>query len=152
MAKKSYDWVSIKLEFVKSTLSIRDFAEAYGIPHSTLLKRAAAEKWSDERNQIGIRLESKAVEKVTDDKSDELAQFERKSLKAISQTHDKLLAILDMAKKPSELKAVSSALVDLQKVYRLALGASTENQATTEGFDRESWLKKLSEYEQGTDK
>lgn len=144
MAKKSYDWVAIKLEFVKSTLSIRDFAQAYGIPHSTLLKKAAAEKWSDERNQIGIRLESKAVDKVTDDKSDELAQFERKSLKAISRTHDKLLMMLEMAEKPSELKAVSGALVDLQKVYRLALGASTENQANKTVSDFSDWLESVS--------
>ncbi|OOH91868.1 hypothetical protein BMT54_01795 [Pasteurellaceae bacterium 15-036681] len=143
MAKKSYDWVKLKLEFVKSSLSIRDFAEAYGVPYSTFSKKVMREKWSSERNQIGIKLESKSVEKTVEDKSTELAKFEAKSLKAIAVAQDGIINALSVGGKPNEVKALTGALVDLQKVYRLALGASTENQATGSVEDYSVWLKEI---------
>lgn len=143
MAKKSYDWVKLKLEFVKSSLSTRDFAEAFGIPYSTFSKKVMQEKWVDERKHIGSRLEAKSVEKAIEDKSSELAKFEGKSLQAIAIAQDEIIQGLMAGGKPNEIKALTSALVDLQKVYRLSLGASTENQSVQDVGVFEEWVKEI---------
>ena len=49
--------------------------------------------------------------------------------------------MLDSADKPNQVAVISSALVNLQKVYRLALGASTDNQAVGSSEDFAEWLK-----------
>ncbi|OOF40879.1 hypothetical protein BKK47_02935 [Rodentibacter mrazii] len=148
MAKSNHDWAKIKVEFIKSTLSIRDFAEAFNIPLGTLSRKVTKEKWTDERSQVDHKVITKSIEKTIEDRVDELTQFENKNLKAIAYAQDEVLKMLSVCEKPSEIKSLTGALLDLQKGYRLALGASTENQATTEGFNREEWLRKLGEYEQ----
>lgn len=150
MAKKSYDWVAIKVQFINSSLSTREFAKQNDIPFGTLKRKVSQELWLEERSNIDPILIQKSVEKSIDNRVDELTKFEQENLKAISKAQKKVIGMLGICEKPSEIKALSGALVDFQKVYRLALGASTENQATSEGFDRENWLKRLSEYEQNT--
>lgn len=129
MAKVNHDWAKIKVEFIKSTLSIRDFAEAFNIPLGTLSRKVTKEKWVNERSQIDNNVITKSIEKTVEDRVDELTKFEQDNLKAISKAQEKVIAMLELCEKPNEIKALSGALVDFQKVYRLALGASTENQA-----------------------
>ena len=59
----------------------------------------------------------------------------------------KVEELADVAEKAYDVKTLTSTLIELQKGYRLALGASTENQAQQKGFDREEWLKRLSDEE-----
>lgn len=152
MAKKSYDWVAIKVQFINSSLTIPEFSEKYNIPLGTLKKQVAQGSWMDERSRVGAETVRKSVEVSSDIRAYQLTELDNKTLSLIGKAQDKLERMIEKSGEAKELKSISSAIVDLQKGYRLALGASTENQATTEGFDRESWLKKLSEYEQGTDK
>ncbi|WP_439236705.1 hypothetical protein [Lonepinella koalarum] len=150
MAKKSYDWVAIKLEFVKSSLSTRDFAEAFDIPYSTFSKKVMREQWENERKQIGSKLEAKSVEKSIDNRADELAEFEATTLRAIRMAQADVIDKIASCKKAGEIKALSNALVELQKGYRLALGASTENQATGTATDFSQWLESIDNGELGT--
>ncbi|MDC2824589.1 hypothetical protein [Rodentibacter pneumotropicus] len=150
MAKSNHDWAKIKVEFIKSTLSIRDFAEAFNIPLGTLSRKVTKEKWTDERSQVDHKVITKSIEKTIEDRVDELTQFENKNLKAIAYAQDEVLKMLSICEKPNEIKSLTGALLDLQKGYRLALGASTENQATQDVSDFTEWIKELNN-EKGTD-
>ncbi|MFZ7198495.1 hypothetical protein [Avibacterium avium] len=150
MAKKPYDWVAIKVQFINSSLTISEFSEKYNIPLGTLKKQVAQGSWMDERSRIGTETVRKSVEVSTDIRAYQLTELDNETLHLISQAQKRLASLIEISEKANELKSISSAIVDLQKGYRLALGASTENQATSEGFDRENWLKRLSEYEQNT--
>ncbi|MDH2927917.1 hypothetical protein [Lonepinella koalarum] len=150
MAKKSYDWVAIKLEFVKSSLSTRDFAEAFDIPYSTFSKKVMREQWENERKQIGSKLEAKSIEKSIENRADELSEFETTTLKAIRIAQSDIIIKISTCEKAGDMKSLTSSLVDLQKVYRLALGASTENQATGTTTDFSQWLESIDNGELGT--
>ena len=77
--KRVYDWKKIKMSFVKSNLSIVEFAKQNGIPNNTLRKRVASEKWIDERDRIGTITVQKAEKKLIEDTSSQLAKFEDKT-------------------------------------------------------------------------
>lgn len=145
--KRVYDWKKIKMSFVKSNLSIVEFAKQNGIPNNTLRKRVASEKWIDERDRIGTITVQKAEKKLIEDTSSQLAKFEDKTLRIIKSMQRKVEELADVAEKAYDVKTLTSTLIELQKGYRLALGASTENQAQQNGFDREEWLKRLSDEE-----
>ena len=122
MAKKSYDWVAIKIQFINSSLTIPEFSAKYDIPLGTLKKQVAQGSWMNERSQVG-------------------AETVRKSADTAKKALGKLNMMLDSADKPNQVAVISSALVNLQKVYRLALGASTDNQAVGSSEDFAEWLK-----------
>lgn len=135
MAKKSYDWVSIKLQFINSSLSIPEFAESYGIPKSTLSKQVAQGNWLDERNQIGIVTESKSIEFSVNNRAARLAKFDDDCVDLADDFRKKAKEFLHQIDSPMALKALTGAMKDTQAMARLALGASTENQAVDANFD-----------------
>jgi CRISPR/Cas system-associated protein endoribonuclease Cas2 len=58
------DWEALKTEYVTTDISSRSLADKYGVSRSTLMKRAASEKWSDARKQYKSGVVAKAVKRV----------------------------------------------------------------------------------------
>lgn len=73
------DWAAIKAEYISTTVSTRVLAEKYGASASSLMKRAASEKWSAERKKQGSKIEEKVKKKVASkiasDKADRLTRL-----------------------------------------------------------------------------
>lgn len=148
MAKKSYDWVAIKVQFINSSLTVQEFADKFSIPYGTLKKQATQGKWLDERSAIGAETIRKSTEISTDIRAYQLTELENEHIKLAQKAQSKLHYMLDTADNANQVSVVSTAMVNLQKVYRLALGASTENQATQEVSDFNKWLEDIKD-EQG---
>lgn len=68
------DWRKIKTEYITGDVSLRALAEKSGVSFSQLGKRAAAEKWKEQRekqrNKTETKAKQKAVEKISDAESD----------------------------------------------------------------------------------
>lgn len=141
MAKKSYDWVAIKIQFINSSLTIPEFSEKYDIPLGTLKKQVAQGSWMNERSQVGAETVRKSAEVSSDIRAYQLTDLEHECVDIAKKALGKLNMMLDSADKPNQVAVISSALVNLQKVYRLALGASTDNQAVGSSEDFAEWLK-----------
>lgn len=62
-------WRKIKAEYIAGGISQRALAEKYGVPQSTLERRAKKEKWTAGRKKA----EGKAIEKVTEKKAEIVA-------------------------------------------------------------------------------
>lgn len=135
MAKKSYDWVSIKLQFINSSLNTREFAEKYGIPFGTLRKQVAQGKWLDERIIIGSDTEQKSIEFSVNNRAARLAKFDDDCVDLADDFRKKAKEFLHRIDSPMALKALTGAMKDTQAMARLALGASTEDQAVDANFD-----------------
>ncbi|QLB20084.1 hypothetical protein A6B43_00285 [Vespertiliibacter pulmonis] len=144
MAKKSYDWVAIKVQFINSSLTISEFSEKYSIPFGTLKKQVAQGSWLDERSQVGTETVRKSVEVSSDIRAYQLTELDNKTLALIGKAQDKLARMIEQSAEAKELKSISSAIVDLQKGYRLALGASTENQSKQDVSEFADWVKEIS--------
>ncbi|MDH2997196.1 hypothetical protein A1D22_05860 [Pasteurellaceae bacterium LFhippo2] len=143
MAKKSYDWVAIKVQFVNSSLSTREFAEKYGIPFGTLTKQVAQGKWLDERIIIGSDTEQKSIEFSVNNRAVRLAKFDDDCIDLADDFRKKAKEFLHQIDSPMALKALTGAMKDTQAMARLALGASTENQATSSVEYFGDWAKEI---------
>ena len=87
------DWVSIKAEYIATSISMRDLAEKHGVSFSSLGKKATKERWKDERtkteNKVATRVKQKIVAVSVSKEVDRLTR-----LLSIS---DKLAAKLEQA-------------------------------------------------------
>lgn len=86
------DWLAIRNDYINGGGSYRELSEKYGVPQSTLRKRAASEKWADakadNRNKIGTKTEQKTQEKISDALSEEAAAKARIRLKLIKMAEN----------------------------------------------------------------
>ena len=115
MAAKS-QYSSPEAEYVESPdrPSIRDLASKWNQPVSSLLKQSSKERWTEKRNQFGIKLESKTTEKTVEKVSEKVST-------------DKAEVIARQVKNSRGLQSIGVALgVKLQGALA-QLGAVLEN-------------------------
>lgn len=60
------DWLKIKNDYINGLGSYRKLAEQYGVSVDAVKKRAAAERWKDERTKYAPKLHQKVQEKTAD--------------------------------------------------------------------------------------
>ena len=68
---------------------------------------------------------------ITESRTDDLAKFNADDLKMARAIRAKAAQMMQTATTPSQLQALAAAVDKAQKVGRLALGASTENNTVT---------------------
>jgi hypothetical protein len=132
--KKGYDWPAIKTEYITSTIHLRDLANKHGVHPSVLMKRAAKEGWEAERKQRQADIALEAQRILREEQLNELVEFNRSDVtlaKALrAQIAKRINAAKDLANPlplaGREIRQLSAALVDTQKVGRLALGILVE--------------------------
>ena len=101
------DWLVIRNDYVNGLGNYRELSEKYGISQSTIRKRAAAEKWSDakeeQRNKIGTKLEqetAKAIVKQEAKRAERLLSISDKLIDKI----ERAIAELDQAQVTNKTK------------------------------------------------
>lgn len=141
MAKKAYDWGAIKIQFIHSSLSIKDFSEKYGTPYGTLRKQVAQGKWLEERNNIGSDTEQKSIEFSVANRAARLAKIDEEYIKLADEITRKARELMASVDSPMALKALASSIKESQSIARLAMGASTENQSKQEVDAFADWVK-----------
>ncbi len=65
------DWFAIKNDYINGGGSYRELAEKHSVSIDSIKKKAAAEKWKDERTAFTQNLHQKTKEKTIDTLSDE---------------------------------------------------------------------------------
>jgi hypothetical protein len=136
--KQRPDWTALRIEYVNSTLSLRELAAKHSINDAGVMKRAAKEKWEQERQHRSAVVSSVIQEKLTEQYVDKLAEFNAQDIALAETFKRKITAVLAKideldAEKPDSavLNTLANALSTSQKVGRLALGAETSNQKVT---------------------
>lgn len=64
------DWLKIKAEYISGCGSMRELAEKYGVSIDAVKRRAASEKWSNERTKTAPKIHQKTVRKVVERTAD----------------------------------------------------------------------------------
>lgn len=132
-----YSWVDIKADYVEGAINeegnfiyptFDDLVEKHGCSYSSLSKKAANERWMQERKIFETKMQERRQEMKAEAIASESASFDSKCLTAA----DEILAVVkERAKQPdlrsSEYDVLSRAIVNLQKVGKLALGEVTEH-------------------------
>lgn len=83
-ARKLYDHVALKQEYVQGTMTMTDLARTRGVRSvSTLSRRAKREGWDRLRTEFQRQVDNKSLEKVADRRAEKIADIHMDSLAVI---------------------------------------------------------------------
>lgn len=120
------DWKRIKAEYVAGGTSYRKLAEKYGVPRTTLERKAKEEKWTDLRRQADGKAEAKIVESV----STKNAKIDDKYYRLVDKLFDKAEEVIDSTPiwQPTTLKEMATAIKYLKECKGLKSDADMREQ------------------------
>lgn len=81
------DWDKIRTEYLQGGTSYRKLSEKYEVSFSTLEKKARAEKWPEQRTEVGEKAATKARQKIVSQRA--------KDIEALDRTRSMLIAHLE---------------------------------------------------------
>lgn len=141
MAKKSAisdkDWDLLRAEYISSSISIRELAEKFNCSHDALEARAGREQWTEQRRKMSAEVLERANQEIADKRVAELVKFNEEDLeiaRAIRKqirTHIEDSIQSNNLMKSDDIRKLASAAESAQKIGRLALGVSTNNNEVT---------------------
>lgn len=132
---KGIKWAEAKHTYVTTEASLAEIAHKFGTSESQVRKRAAAEKWTDERNRVRTETEQKTTEKTIELVSDERAQVNAKHYELWGKVIAKLEAALEKALELDEIETLSKSLDRAHKGQRLAKEMDKKDDKAPEADD-----------------
>ncbi len=133
------DWKALETEYVHGTMSMRELAESHGIKSAGLMRRAASEKWDEQRKQKSAAVSKVVSSVLTELRIDELTTFNLADLGYAKTLQEKAESMMKSVDSPQALLAIAKTFDAAQKIGRLALGVSTASNELT-GKDGKSLL------------
>jgi hypothetical protein len=121
------DWTKLRVEYVTSSVTLRDLAAKHGVKPAGVMRRAAKEGWEAERKQESAKVSKVVLETSATDRAAELEKFNADDLKMARAIRAKAASMMGSASTPQDLSALARAVETAQKVGRLSLGATTDN-------------------------
>jgi hypothetical protein len=116
-------WAALKAAYRRGEGSLRDLALEHGIPDSTVMKRAAREKWEAERQQVSSAAEARAVERDVESVAQMLAKHRRVAARIAELVEKQIEAEARGGKiSANKLDVLSGVLARMAPVERLAAG------------------------------
>ena len=131
------DWITIKNEYINTSISQRKLAEKYKISFNTLKIRANKEHWADAKkeqyNKINTTIQQKTADKIVDaevDRLTELLKLTDEAQKQIATAMSQLGKYMDMFGNIHEsdiidvvkLKKLVSAMKDIKEIVKVDTG------------------------------
>lgn len=127
------------MAYVQSNKTLAEIASEFGIHHSGVEKRSVREGWTDERQKLADSVRQIAASELVSVRAKELAKLNEDNLRVARAVQGQIGRHLQEAQQNKqliasrELRQLAGALAEVQKVARLALGATTENHELTGG-------------------
>ncbi|MBQ8836439.1 MAG: hypothetical protein IJ002_03120 [Clostridia bacterium] len=113
MSLENVDWNEIKKEYISSATSYRKLCAKYGVPRTTLEKRAKDEKWTDLRRQVKDKAEADMVRRVAEESS----KVDHKYFRLVDKLIDKADEVIENTPvwQVQSIKDMASALRSLRE-------------------------------------
>lgn len=107
------DWKAIKTEYIAGGTSYRKLCEKYGVPKTTLERKAKDEKWTELRRQAEGKTEAKIVDAI----SKHNAKIDDKYFRLIDKLFDKAEEVIENMSEwqPYTLKEMATAMKYLKE-------------------------------------
>lgn len=148
-AEPAIPWDKIKAEYLSTDTSLRKLCEKYHVPLAKIAARSKSEKWTELREQVMHKTETKMVDKIATKKADALDMVRDTAIETLyalnvaaknigmllqhppeqggaDQPHAGILFSLDAAK---PLQSIASSLKTTQDVLYVAYSKLTPAQA-----------------------
>lgn len=135
MAQK-YDWDKIKKDYITGKSTYSELCEKYGIKrHKTLEERAADEKWVELRGEYRGEVEKISLQKEAKKKAKKTEKDRKRIYEVSEKLLDKIYEMAGSVKKPGDLKDLTSALGNIQRIRGIKSEADQrEQEARTDAF------------------
>lgn len=131
------DWATLRAKFISGSMNLVELAEQDGVNYSATKQRAKREKWTEARTSASLKLSAEVAEKMLAGKVDDLVTFNENDLKVAKALRAQIAGHITRAQKnnvmltPAEIRTLASTAESIQRIGRLALGASTTNNELT---------------------
>jgi len=145
---KGPNWAAIKAEYLKGGTSYRKLADKHGVARRTLEDRAKSEDWAGQRGQVRGKVVAEMPAKVAEVVLNEAAAWVAETLTIAKELRQELkdsikgeqiriastplgpkLINLPTLNTAQDIKALASALADIDKTARQALGLDKADKA-----------------------
>ncbi|MEN9885464.1 MAG: hypothetical protein RL758_42 [Pseudomonadota bacterium] len=149
------DWNPIRLAYLHSNKTLAQVAKEFGVTPEAVEKRCEREGWAKLRRDASEAVGRAANEKIEAKRAEELAQQNDADLRVAKALRGQVVAAINSAAqnakplRPVEIRQLAGAAAEIQKVVRLALGATTENTGVSnpDGGPVETVAGSLEEYQ-----
>ena len=120
------DWKRIKAEYIAGGTSYRKLADKYGVPRTTLERKAKDEKWAELRRQAEGKAEAKIINAISDKKAD----IDDKYFRLVDKLLDKAEETIDDVDKwhPTLLKEMATTMKYLKECKGIKSDADAREQ------------------------
>jgi hypothetical protein len=126
--------------------SMADIAQKAGVSHDAVRKRAAREKWTEQRILFQERLAQKRTEQVTERLAHSAAELDSRASTVANAGITRCAQLMLNTSSPVALSALASALRTFHAIGRLIHGEPTDNTGAG-GNALAALLKEAREYE-----
>ena len=99
-ARDGPPWDKIKAEYLATDTSLRKLADKYGLPLSALAARSKGEKWTELRERVAHKTETKMVERISTQKADALTMVRDTAIETLYALNIAAKNISDVLKSP----------------------------------------------------
>lgn len=131
------NWNAIELQFVNSSITLKELADKFGLNYSMLQKHSERYQWNEKRLSISQNVVAKAQSKIEHTTVKDLIAFNNDDIKIAKALRSQVAAHI-MAAQDSQTKIAMADLRHLagtaeiaQRIGRLALGVGTAHQILT---------------------
>lgn len=128
------DWTPIRLAYIHSGKSLAQVAADFRVTADAAEQRSAREGWAELRRQASEAVSTAAAARMEAERVSELVAWNAADLAAAKALRARVLHCLDAQPEegdepigPNQVRALVAAAEGVQRIGRLALGATTEN-------------------------
>lgn len=128
------DWNAVRLAYIHSAKSLAVIAKEFGLTADACEKRAEREEWTRLRREASESVSAAASAKIEAERAQALAEWNDADLTVAKSLRGQVAKAIRFAQAegqpaltPVQIRALVNAAEGVQRIGRLALGATTEN-------------------------
>jgi hypothetical protein len=136
-SKAGIDWVAAKQEYATSDMSLKEIAAKHGCHHKAVERRSALDGWAQARGSFRDEVGRRAQALQSESRAHKLKEWNDADLKIarvlrsrVANRLNKLAQTPDIEDDLTELRTLAGVVESTQRIGRLALGATTDNQGS----------------------
>lgn len=139
--KQRVDWMRAESAYINSVKTLEDLAHEFHCKVKTMEKRAQRFNWVAKRKALNEKASTEAQKSLTFNRIEELARFTTDNLSVVNALNAQIKANLNasalarVALAPDKLRALASTAEVVQRMGRVALGASLDTTPQTDAAE-----------------
>ena len=137
-AGKPQDWEIIRLEYIHSSKTLAQVSREFGVSERAAQKRSERHGWAAQRRAAAEKVAQAAAAEIERRRLKSLVDWNEKDLQLAAGLRGRVASAVAASLKspdgqlsPASIRQLAGAAESIQRIGRLALGATTDNQGVS---------------------